>query len=105
MDNVCVCTLACDSELQPMMHLACRHFMCACSLLLHIALHICSDWKEAANSLASVEEGEQNAAGEWTIIYCVSHTWGLTVIQYSGINNRVQCVSVPNERLRAGVVA
>ena len=36
---------------------------------------------------------------------CVSTMWGLTVIQYSGINNRVQCVSVPNDRLRARVVA
>ena len=36
---------------------------------------------------------------------CVSTMWGLTVIQYCSINNRVQCVSVPNERLRARVVA
>ena len=48
--------------------------MCACLSLLHIALHVCSDWIEAANSLASVEEGEQNAAGEGRIIIlCVKY--------------------------------
>ena len=60
----------------PMMRFACGHFY-VCFLVavtynaLHIiALYICSDWKEAANSLASVEQGEQNA-GEWTIILIV----------------------------------
>ena len=59
------CTLACDSELQCMMCLAfvCAIFMCACSLLLHIVLCICSDWIEAIISLRSVEEGEQNVEG------------------------------------------
>ena len=59
------------------MHFACGHFY-VCLLVavtynaLHIiALYICSDWKEAANSLASVEEGERNAAGEWGIILIV----------------------------------
>ena len=60
-----------------MMHLAYSHFMCACLLLLHIALHVCSDWIEAANSLASVEEGEQNAAGEWRIIFIVCQICGV----------------------------
>ena len=56
-----------------MMRLACGHFY-VCLLFavtVHIALHICSDWKEAANSLASVEQREQNASGEWTIILIV----------------------------------
>ena len=78
--------------------------MCACSLLLHIALHTRSDWKEAANCLATVEEGEENAAGEWTKnLNSVLYIWSLSVIQSCGINNRVQCVSVSNEHLRTGI--
>ena len=90
MDNAHVWTLACDSELQPLMCLACSHVMCACSLLLHIALCICSDWIEATKSLRSVEEGEANVAGEWTIILIVC----LTVIQSCGIYSRASTVCV-----------
>ena len=46
--------------------------MCACLLLLHLALRICSDGIEATKSLESaVEKGEQNAEGDWTIILIV----------------------------------
>ena len=77
MDNVCVCTVACGKELQPIMRLACNHFMCTCLLLLHITLRICSDCIEAAKSIRSVEKGEQNAAGEWRIILIVCHIFGV----------------------------
>ena len=60
--------------IQSMMCLAYSHFMCPCSLLLHIDLYICSDWIEVTKSLRSVEGGEQNAAGEWRILQmCVNY--------------------------------
>ena len=61
-------------KVHPMMRFACGHFY-VCLLVavtynaVHIiALYICSDWKEAVNSLASVEDGQANAASEWRIV-------------------------------------
>ena len=64
--------------------------MCACSVLLHIALHVRSDWKEAANCLATVEEGEQNAAGEWTKIKILCRICGV-YLWFSLVVLRTEC--------------
>ena len=106
MDNAHVWTLACDSEPQPMMRLECSHVMCACLLLLHFALCICSDRIEATKSLKSaVGKGEQNAAGDWTIILIVCLKF-VVQLWFNPVVLITECsVSVPNEHLCAGVVA
>ena len=47
-----------------MMRLACGHFYVCLLVAVTYYLHGCSDWEEAANLLASVAQGEQNAVGE-----------------------------------------
>jgi len=106
MDNVCVCTLACNSELQPLMRLACSHFhVCLLVAVTYWPSYLfrldrscqlsCICWGRGAECCWWVENN----------FNCVPNMWGLTVIQYCSINNRVRCVSVPNERLCARVVA